>query len=213
MAGRRLRTAPGSSRCRSVADSRCAQLTVRPADSLPVLRAIRCDADMPPPTVPAAPLRACPRAARAPPPALRPHRPARRRVRNAASPHPPATSRHLFAVDLARVLTVALVIAVHLVSGAAATSVAEGALVTVFHVSREGLLLITAFVLVYSFERKPLPWHRFWVRRYPFVVLPYLAWSVIYFLADGHLDPTTATLRSAVTCSPAPPVTTSTSCS
>jgi peptidoglycan/LPS O-acetylase OafA/YrhL len=101
---------------------------------------------------------------------------------------------HLYAVDLARVLTISLVIAVHLVSGAARASVPEGALVTVFHVSREVFFLVTAFVLVYSYERRPVAWLQFWKRRYLFVVAPYLAWSAIYFLADGHLDPTTANL-------------------
>ncbi|WP_027931456.1 acyltransferase [Amycolatopsis thermoflava] len=92
---------------------------------------------------------------------------------------------HLHYVDLVRVLTVGLVIGLHVLALAPfAPGVPIGGLIVVFHVSREVFFLLTAFVLTYSTARKPR-WREFWRRRYLFVVVPYLLWTVVYFLADG----------------------------
>ncbi|MDQ0376184.1 acyltransferase [Amycolatopsis thermophila] len=92
---------------------------------------------------------------------------------------------HLHYVDLVRVLTVGLVIGLHVLALAPfAPGVPIGALIIVFHVSREVFFLLTAFVLTHSTARRPR-WPEFWRRRYLFVVVPYLLWTVVYFLADG----------------------------
>lgn len=93
---------------------------------------------------------------------------------------------HLHYVDVVRLLTVALVIAVHVLAlEPIPATVAAGALLTVFHVSREVFFLLTAFVLTYGYlGRRSVRWPAFWRKRYLFVVVPYLLWTVIYFVAD-----------------------------
>ncbi|GAB2966565.1 acyltransferase [Amycolatopsis acidiphila] len=93
---------------------------------------------------------------------------------------------HLYYVDLIRVLTVGLVIGTHVLAFAPVPpTVLVGALGMVFHVSREVFFLLTAFVLTYSTGRKKVRWPKFWARRYLFVVVPYLVWTVAYFFANG----------------------------
>jgi peptidoglycan/LPS O-acetylase OafA/YrhL len=100
----------------------------------------------------------------------------------------PAAPARLSSVDVVRVLTVALVIAVHVVAQQpGGVALAGGALLTVMHVSREVFFLLTAFVLTYSYrDRAPSRWSAFWRRRYLLVCVPYLLWSAVYFLADGE---------------------------
>jgi peptidoglycan/LPS O-acetylase OafA/YrhL len=82
---------------------------------------------------------------------------------------------HLYYVDLIRVLTVGLVIGMHVLALApVAPTVQIGALIIVFHVSREVFFVLTAFVLTYSTGRRKVRWPKFWRRRYLFVVVPYV---------------------------------------
>lgn len=107
------------------------------------------------------------------------------RVVNAENPAE-VTRPHLHAVDLVRVCTVAGVIAVHVVAlTTAPTHVYSGAVMTVLHVNREVFFLLSAFVLTYAYGRRN-SWsvRRFWAKRYWLVATPYLAWTVIYFLAN-----------------------------
>ncbi|HJQ46862.1 MAG TPA: acyltransferase [Amycolatopsis sp.] len=93
---------------------------------------------------------------------------------------------HLYYVDLVRVLTVGLVIATHVLALAPFTpTVFFGALTIAFHVSREVFFLLTAFVLVYSTGQRKVRWPAFWRKRYLFVVVPYVTWTVLYFFANG----------------------------
>jgi len=86
-----------------------------------------------------------------------------------------------------RVLTVGGVIAVHVVTGTNnPTSVPAGAATILLHVNREVFVLITALVLTYAYAaRDRWPLGRFWAHRYWLVAAPYVAWTVVYFLADG----------------------------
>jgi peptidoglycan/LPS O-acetylase OafA/YrhL len=95
-------------------------------------------------------------------------------------------------VDVMRVLTVALVIGVHLIALTPwAVTVSGGALLTMLHVSREVFFLLTAFVLSAGYaRRKSVRWLAFWRRRYLFVVVPYVVWTAVYFLADPAIPPT-----------------------
>ncbi len=96
-------------------------------------------------------------------------------------------SRHLDAIDVVRVLTAAVVVAVHTLSlQPGGFGVSNSALLMVMHVSREVFVLLTAFVLCWSYrDRAPRRWGAFWRRRYLLVGVPYLVWTVIYFAADG----------------------------
>lgn len=107
------------------------------------------------------------------------------------SPAGPKAAGHLHYIDVVRVLTVALVIAVHMVGQETIPpTLTAGAVLTVAHVSREVFFLLTAFVLTYSYRSRPVRPLSFWRKRFLFVAVPYVAWSVIYFLADNsQLDP------------------------
>ncbi|MBO0744907.1 MAG: acyltransferase family protein, partial [Candidatus Dormibacteraeota bacterium] len=82
-----------------------------------------------------------------------------------------------------------------------------GALLMVLHVNRELFFFVSAFVLAYSTgaARQRFDVARFWRRRYPLVVLPYLAWTVIYWLlvselqAPGTVPPLQALLEDLAT--------------
>ena len=94
--------------------------------------------------------------------------------------------RHLHAVDLMRVLTVLLVVAVHTMSQVPVKdTVAAGALTVVFHSSREIFFVVTALVLMYGYGRRPVRWGDFWRRRYLCVAVPYVVWTLVYMAADG----------------------------
>jgi peptidoglycan/LPS O-acetylase OafA/YrhL len=71
---------------------------------------------------------------------------------------------------------------------------------TVAHVSREVFFLLTAFVLTYSYRNRPVRPLSFWRKRFLFVAVPYVAWSVIYFLADSpKLDPISSAALTLLT--------------
>ncbi|MCU1529786.1 MAG: hypothetical protein JWP75_3549 [Frondihabitans sp.] len=101
--------------------------------------------------------------------------------------------KHLYEVDILRILTFACVIAVHTVSHAASSGdlVQNGFLVLV-HFTREVFFALTAFVLVYSFQMKPRPLRQFWPRRFLLVGVPYVTWSAIYVFASWIRNPSSA---------------------
>jgi peptidoglycan/LPS O-acetylase OafA/YrhL len=95
-------------------------------------------------------------------------------------------SRHLHAVDVIRVLTVAGVIAAHSTTlTMPVVTAATGVVLIIVHVTRDVFLLLSAFVLAWSFLARPVPPRSFWRRRFPLVAVPYVVWSVIYIVADG----------------------------
>lgn len=99
-------------------------------------------------------------------------------------------ARHLYEVDVVRILTFACVIAVHTTSHTVASDdyVLFGFL-SVVHYTREVFFALTAFVLVYSYLNRPQPMKKFLPRRFLLVGIPYIAWSFIYFFADEWHSP------------------------
>ncbi|MEK6344876.1 MAG: acyltransferase family protein, partial [Curtobacterium sp.] len=88
--------------------------------------------------------------------------------------------RHLYEVDVLRILTFACVIGVHTTSHTAATDdVGLAALLGLLHFTRLVFFSLTAFVLVYSYEIRPRPMAQFWPKRFLLVGVPYLAWSFV----------------------------------
>lgn len=68
---------------------------------------------------------------------------------------------------------------------APATGYAVGASVMVTHVTRFAFMFISAAMLVYAYPRLDRPGMKvFWRRRLVAVALPYVAWTVIYFLTE-----------------------------
>ena len=94
---------------------------------------------------------------------------------------------HVVAFDLIRLIIMVFVVGVHtLAFGGGQVTVVLGASTTVFHTSRELFFLLTALVLTYNYaHREQVRWLKFWRRRYWLVVPAYVAWSLIYYAADG----------------------------
>jgi peptidoglycan/LPS O-acetylase OafA/YrhL len=100
---------------------------------------------------------------------------------------PPAAEsghRHLGQVDLIRIVPMIGVVATHtLIFTQPANSAGANAVLMVLHANREVFFFVTAFVLFLStMHRRAEPLGQFWRRRYPLVVVPYLAWTFIYWL-------------------------------
>jgi peptidoglycan/LPS O-acetylase OafA/YrhL len=102
----------------------------------------------------------------------------------------PTKRAHIYAIDFVRCCVVLAVITNHVISQVS-SSVFIGAIWTVTHLGREIFILLSAFVLTYVYALRPnLNWPQFFRRRYLLVGVPYVVWTVIYTLADGHGVPT-----------------------
>jgi peptidoglycan/LPS O-acetylase OafA/YrhL len=62
-----------------------------------------------------------------------------------------------------------------------ADGVGANALLVLLHTSRLAFFFITAFVLFYSYGSGSVRVLPFWRRRFPSIVLPYVAWTLIYW--------------------------------
>lgn len=99
--------------------------------------------------------------------------------------------RHLYEVDVLRILTFACVIGVHTTSHTAASDdVGPNALLALLHFTRLVFFSLTAFVLVYSYAVRPRPMAQFWPKRFLLVGVPYLAWSFVYVGSSWLLSST-----------------------
>ena len=99
--------------------------------------------------------------------------------------------RHLYEVDILRILTFACVIGVHTTSHTVASDdVGLNALLGLLHFTRLVFFSLTAFVLVYSYTLRPRPMSQFWPKRFLLVGVPYLAWSFVYVASSWLLDGT-----------------------
>ncbi|MFZ7088689.1 acyltransferase [Curtobacterium sp. RRHDQ10] len=99
--------------------------------------------------------------------------------------------RHLYEVDVLRILTFACVIGVHTTSHTAPTdSLFYGAVLALLHFTRLVFFSLTAFVLVYSYTLRPRPMSQFWPKRFLLVGVPYLAWSFVYVASAWLLSDT-----------------------
>jgi peptidoglycan/LPS O-acetylase OafA/YrhL len=93
--------------------------------------------------------------------------------------------RRLDQVDAMRPIKQAGVVSTHAVLyfSPAATSVGPGAALLLLHVSREGFFFISACMLTYAYaDMRMGGLRRFYWRRFVSVGIPYLCWTVIYFL-------------------------------
>jgi peptidoglycan/LPS O-acetylase OafA/YrhL len=97
--------------------------------------------------------------------------------------------RHLYEIDVLRILTFACVIGVHTTSHTMASDdVGLAGLLALLHFTRLVFFTLTAFVLVYSWSIRPKPMSVFWPKRFLLVGVPYLAWSFVYVAAAWLLD-------------------------
>lgn len=108
----------------------------------------------------------------------------------ATGPPKPRRGGHLYEVDIVRIVTFAGVIFDHYVSGTTfAFSVSSNAVQMVFHYTRNAFFALTGFVLVYQYRDRELKATTFWRRRFKLIGLPYLFWSVFYWLYGIYAPP------------------------
>ncbi len=97
-----------------------------------------------------------------------------------------AQREHVWHVDLIRIAAMVGVVSVHsIIFTEPSGSIGANAAQVILHgIRREVFFFITAFVLFYatSAADTSLSVGRFWRRRYPLVVAPYVAWTLIYWL-------------------------------
>lgn len=91
------------------------------------------------------------------------------------------TSGHLWQVDVVRLLTFTAVIAVHSLAFTEQPDnrLAAGAMM-LLQFGRNIFFTISAFVLVYAARKGPLKVGHFWKRRFLYVAVPYVTWTLIY---------------------------------
>ncbi|MFZ6992151.1 acyltransferase [Curtobacterium sp. RRHDQ66] len=97
--------------------------------------------------------------------------------------------RHLYEIDVLRILTFACVLGVHTTSHTMASDdIGLAGLLSLLHFTRLVFFTLTAFVLVYSYTIRPKPMSVFWPKRFLLVGVPYLAWSFVYVASAWLLD-------------------------
>lgn len=104
------------------------------------------------------------------------------------------TRRRLEHIDAMRPVKQVGVVSTHtlLFFAPAAAFVAVGASLQLLHVTREAFLFVSACMLTYSVRDLPGVDHRtFWRRRFGLVAVPYLCWTVVYFVLTIGSDPGT----------------------
>jgi peptidoglycan/LPS O-acetylase OafA/YrhL len=115
----------------------------------------------------------------------------------ASSPGTPKQRKHLWEVDIVRILTFLCVIGVHTTSHTvAASDLTLYLLLGLLHFTRNVFFALTAFVLVYSYLNRPVPMRKFWPKRFLLVGVPYVVWSLIYFLATNIHTPSSQPIGS-----------------
>jgi peptidoglycan/LPS O-acetylase OafA/YrhL len=103
---------------------------------------------------------------------------------------PPKRGARLYEIDVVRILTFACVIGVHTTSHTAASdSVGLYGLLALLHFTREVFFALTAFVLANSYYSKGGAFLRTVPRRLLLVGVPYVTWSLIYFVSDNLRSP------------------------
>ncbi len=91
------------------------------------------------------------------------------------------------AINLVRVFVISLVIATHIAaSNDLYNSYFSGAVWTVSHVSRFLFIALTALVLLYNYPpSQSFDIKKFYLKRFPLVVIPYATWTLIFQIQNG----------------------------
>lgn len=96
----------------------------------------------------------------------------------------------LYEIDAIRAVTAICVVGVHAVTFTVilthtnAGQLAQNAVVSALHFTREIFIAITAFVMVYGYVNRPFHAKTFWRKRGLGVLLPYVLWSLFYEVAS-----------------------------
>jgi surface polysaccharide O-acyltransferase-like enzyme len=93
---------------------------------------------------------------------------------------------HRYEADIMRGIIVLSVVAMHTVGTITYIdttefySVFQYAILILLRYNRQAFIFITAFVLVYVYNRPDLNWVEFWKKRTIGIIIPYVIWSIIY---------------------------------
>lgn len=99
----------------------------------------------------------------------------------------PPKKRRLDHVDAMRPVKQAGVVSTHTLLWFAPGTLSVGAALMLLHVTRESFLFVSSCMLCYSYpDLKKVGYKLFYKRRIISVVLPYVAWTVIYFFVTLH---------------------------
>lgn len=97
---------------------------------------------------------------------------------SASAPRKP----YVHAVDVVRLVTFVCVVGVHAVSMTMnPQDVTTGTAVSALHFTRGAFFILSAFVLTYAQGDRPMNVRTFWPRRFLYVGVPYLVWSIVYW--------------------------------
>lgn len=99
---------------------------------------------------------------------------------------------HIPQIDVLRLLPMVGVVATHtLIFTQPSESPGSNTVLMFLHANREVFFFVSAFVLFYSTgaATSGLRSRDFWLRRYPLVLVPYLAWSLIYWVQTSGWVP------------------------
>jgi probable poly-beta-1,6-N-acetyl-D-glucosamine export protein len=104
--------------------------------------------------------------------------------------------RHLYEVDLMRAFIMMSVLSVHTTSffntmnvDMSAGFLTLGALISSLHYTREGFMFMTGLVLFVTYYRKEFHTLTFLKKRFLLIVVPYIAFNMIYIVFEGIDNP------------------------
>lgn len=101
------------------------------------------------------------------------------------SDRPARRRAHLWQIDLLRIVPMVMVVATHTVMFSNKTpNVGSNAALFILHTSRFLFFFITAFVLFYQYGDGRVSTPRFWRKRFPPIVVPYVLWTLIYWVLN-----------------------------
>ena len=96
----------------------------------------------------------------------------------------PSRGGYLYQLDFVRTITFLLVVFIHTLTNTndEVDGTVTNAIAMNLHFTRNAFFALTGFVLVYQYRDRKLDPIDFWRRRYKAVGLPFLTWSVFYWL-------------------------------
>ncbi|NMO03638.1 acyltransferase [Gordonia sp. TBRC 11910] len=100
---------------------------------------------------------------------------------------PPKRDKHLYQLDLVRLITFAAVILDHVMLGVIPlTSITAGGIEIFLRYSRYSFFALTGFVLGFQYRNRELDTLTFWRRRYKLIGIPYVTWTLFYWVYSRY---------------------------
>lgn len=103
---------------------------------------------------------------------------------------------HLYEIDLMRAFIMMGVLSVHTSSffntfskDMTPSFLAIGSLITSLHFTRESFMFMTGLVLFVTYYHRSFRARDFWRKRFYLIVIPYIAWNILYILFEGVRNP------------------------